>query len=192
MTPEEFDAIPPGRCDLRYRYELIRGVLVVSPSPRLGERDPNEQLGVLLWNYHSNHPQGSALDMTASEHTVETTSDRRRCDRAIWAGLGRLPDEFSEVPTIVVEFVSAAKSDAARDYDLKRAEYLAAGVSEYWIIDRFRRVMTVHDRTPEGPRTRTVGESDSYQTERLPGFALPLARLLTLADRWPSRKRRRN
>src|SRR5437016_2692933 len=51
MTPEEFDAVPPGRWDDRYRYELIRGVLVVAPIAGNAEVDPNEELGYLLRLY---------------------------------------------------------------------------------------------------------------------------------------------
>jgi hypothetical protein len=41
MTPDEFDAITDY--DDRYRYELIRGVLVVNPIPSEAEGDPNRQ-----------------------------------------------------------------------------------------------------------------------------------------------------
>ena len=61
----------------------------------------------------------------------------------IWAGLGRAPNPRKDVPTIVVEFVSEGKRNRVRDYREKRAEYLAAGVREYWIIDRFRRTQTI-------------------------------------------------
>jgi hypothetical protein len=40
LTPEEFDAAEIDH-DL-YIYELIRGVLIVSPRPSESERDPNE------------------------------------------------------------------------------------------------------------------------------------------------------
>src|SRR5262245_56574519 len=85
MTPREFD-----RADFveGYRYELINGVLIVTPIPALNERDPNEELGRWLRNYQEGHPQGSALDFTISEHTLKTRHNRRRADRGIWTGLG--------------------------------------------------------------------------------------------------------
>jgi Uma2 family endonuclease len=191
MTPEEFDAIPPHRWDDRYRYELIRGVLVVSPFAGIAERGPNDYLGFLLWQYQETHPQGSALDATAPEQALFTTTNRRRCDRAIWTGLGRPPVEEKDVPSIAVEFVSASRRDVARDYEEKRDEYLAHGVREYWVIDRFRRIMTVYKPGPGGFVSRVVGEAESYQTELLPGFDLPLARLLAKADQWPRKRRRK-
>ena len=182
MTPEEFDAIEEA--DEDYRYELIRGVLIVSPSASVEERDPNEELGHWLRTYREGHPQGSALDRTVSEQMVPVLQDRRRADRVIWAGLGRRPDLKADIPTIVVEFVSAGKRNRRRDYEQKRQEYLAVGVVEYWIIDRFRRTLTVVRNAAEGAQEIVVGEADVYRTPVLPGFELPLGRLLALADDW--------
>lgn len=56
MTPDEFDAI--DNYDDCYRYELIEGVLVVSPMAGLQETHPSELLGHLLWSYQTNHPNG--------------------------------------------------------------------------------------------------------------------------------------
>jgi hypothetical protein len=62
MTPEEFDAIEDY--DENYRYELIHGVLVVSPLPLPLETGPNELLGHYLLGYQESHSQGSSLDLT--------------------------------------------------------------------------------------------------------------------------------
>lgn len=181
MTPEEFDAVEDW--DDSYTYELIGGVLVVSPIPSEAEASPNEQLGFLLRLYAETHPQGSSLDETLPERYIRT-HNRRRADRVICAGLGRRPDPKADIPTIAVEFVSPGKRNWLRDYIEKRDEYLAAGVMEYWVIDRFRRTMTVHSRTPTGPAEVVVPETGTYHTDLLPGFELPLARLLAAADRW--------
>ncbi|MGA2702710.1 MAG: Uma2 family endonuclease [Isosphaeraceae bacterium] len=190
MTVEEFDALPPSRFVKGYRYEVIRGVLIVSPSPGPGERGPNDELGYLLRQYHETHPQGSVIDDTLPEQTVSATH-RRRADRVIWVGLGRVPDELSDIPAIVIEFVSSRRRDAVRDYEEKRDEYLAAGVKEYWIIDRFRRVMTVYRKGLAGPTYDIVTETQSYETGLLPGFVLPLSRLLAKADDWTRARRQR-
>jgi Uma2 family endonuclease len=179
MTPEEFDAVE--ECDEDYVYELIRGVLIVSPPPSEEERDPNEELGFLLRLYREQHPQGTALDATLSEQYVRTLDSRRRADRVIWAGLGRQPNPRRDVPTIVVEFVSPGKRNRLRDYVEKRGEYLAIGVAEYWVIDRFRRTLTVYRA---GEPDVVVPHDGTYRTPRLPGFELPLARVLAAADRW--------
>jgi Uma2 family endonuclease len=183
MTPDEFHAV--DEVDEDFRYELIHGVLVVTPPPLEEERGPNEELGGLLYLYRMQHPQGSALDDTLSEQYVSTQDSIRRADRVIWAGLGRAPNPRKDFPTIVVEFVSEGKRNRLRDYHEKRAEYLAAGVREYWIIDRFARTLTA---CRSGSPDVEIPHDGTYQTPLLPGFELPLARLLAVADRWRASK----
>jgi len=180
LNPWEFDAadFEPG-----WRYELINGVLTVNPPPSIKERDPNEALGHWLRTYQETHPQGSSLDVTVSEQTVRIGPQRRRVDRAIWAGLGRLPRE-DETPTIAIEFVSRGRRNRQRDYRIKRDEYRSAGVREYWVIDRFERRMTVFRFGRHKTTTRVVNQEQSYRPRLLPGFRLSLAALLELSDRW--------
>jgi Uma2 family endonuclease len=158
------------------------------------EADPNDELGHLLRNYLESRAKENPFDRTMPERLIPGTPNRRRCDRAVWVGLGRLPYTAQDVPAIVIEFVSSRKRDALRDYEEKRDEYLAAGVKEYWIIDRFRRVMTVYRKGLVGPTYDLVTEAQSYQTPLLPGFVLPLAPLLAKADQWSraGRGRRRS
>jgi Uma2 family endonuclease len=179
MTADEYDAIDSW--DERYRYELVHGVLIVSPPPSIGERSPNDYLGHLLWSYRESHADGAALDDTAPEQEIRIGENRRRADRAIWVGLDRPVDPVADVPAIAVEFVSDSSRDRHRDFVEKRREYAAAGVKEYWVIDRFRREMTVLRGADENVR---VAENEIYQTPLLPGFELPLAVLLAKADQY--------
>src|SRR6185436_15379604 len=133
MSLDEFEEadFEPG-----YRYELIHGVLVVTPPPLEGERDANEELGHWLRGYQESHPQGRALDLTLHEQNVRTAGQNRRSDRVIWAGLGRMPITRGpvarrDIPAIVVEFPSRRPADQRRDYDEKQAEYRDLGVREY-------------------------------------------------------------
>jgi Uma2 family endonuclease len=180
MTPEEFDAIE--RYDECYRYELINGVLIVSSMAGAAERDPNEELGHMLRSYHEQHP--GVIDKTVFEEYIRTGDNRRRADRVIWTGLGRVPRPKTDVPSIVVEFVSKDKRDRHRDYIVKRQEYLDLGIREYWVIDRFQRNMTVFKRDGGKGTETTVPADGVYQTPLLPGFELPLNELLQLADLW--------
>lgn len=178
MTPDEFDTAPDW--DRDYRYELVNGVLIVSPPADIGERGLSGYLGVVLAIYKMNHPEGFHLDATVFEETVAAAVGRRRMDRDIWTGLGRKPRAMEDVPSIAVEFVSDSSRDRKRAYVHKRQEYEAIGVREYWVIDRFRRQMTVF----RGPDTQIVPETDYYHTDLLPGFDLDLAKLFAEADSW--------
>lgn len=181
MSPEEFDAIT--EYDRDYRYELIRGVLIVNAIPARAERGPNEHLGQMLLNFKERHPKGSSLDDTLTEEYVRTATGRRRADRVIWAGLGRQPTATDHA-TIAVEFVSEGRRNWTRDYVVKRDEYYEVGIEEYWIINRFDRTLTVFRRTAKGWKQILVHEGEIYRTPLLPGFELDVARLFATADRW--------
>jgi Uma2 family endonuclease len=181
MSREEFNALKPEECDQNFRYELVNGVVIVSPPPSDGEADPNDELGHLLRSYQET-PQGKCLDKTLFEREVATSVGIRRVDRALWIGFGRTISSKVDLPTILVEFVSPGKRAWIRDYQQKRGEYLERGCQEYWVIDRFRRTMTVYFPPSDGGAERVISENETYTTPLLPGFELPLKRLLALAD----------
>ena len=188
MCPDEFDAIT--EYDDSVNYELINGVLVVTPMSSRFERSPNDLLGFWLHIYQDRHPEGACLVDTIFEEYVRTRSNRRRDDRVIWVArtgiprTGIQPDPGIDIPTIVVEFVSPGKAAWRRDYMEKRDEYLEAGVVEYWVIDRFSRQLSVYALQAGQPTERVVHETETYRTDLLPGFELPLAALLAAADKW--------
>jgi Uma2 family endonuclease len=182
MTPDEFEAVTDW--DEQFRYELVNGVVIVSPAVTTGEADPNEELGFLLRTYQESHLQGKSLDFTVYERDVRVGQNIRRCDRALWIGLGRDPDIKLDIPAIVVEFVSKGRRNLLRDYVDKRREYLAAGVQEYWVLNRFTRLMHVFTPPVDQKQERVVQEFEAYTTSLLPGFELPLGRLMAKAIRW--------
>lgn len=182
MTPEEFDAV--ADYDEAYTYELVNGVVVVNPIPLAEETGPNELLGVHLYLYRTQHPQGQSLDHTLPQQYVRTPTGRRLADRLIWACLGRMPNRHRDLPAIAVELVSAGRRNQQRDYVDKRREYREAGIGEYWIIDRFRRTLTIiRNRPDQTEEVLVMSEQQTYQSPLLPGFEVPLAQILAAADR---------
>jgi Uma2 family endonuclease len=124
------------------------------------------------------------LDKTLFEREVRTRVGIRRVDRALWIGFGRSIRSKRDRATILVEFVSWGKRAARRDYQEKRDEYLEMGAKEYWVIDRFRRTMTVYFQPPANPAERILAENEVYTTPLLPGFELPLKRIIELASQY--------
>lgn len=184
MSPDEFDSATDY--EEGFLYELVHGVLVVNPLPLPEETDPNEVLGFWLRDYWQRNPK--VMDATMPQQYIRTATGRRIADRVIWLGLGRLPDTRKDVPTIAIEFVSRSRRDRQRDYIDKRQEYLAAGVAEYWIFDRFQRTLTVVSMGENGPVDQVVTESGAFSPSKLPGFTIPLAKLFAVADRWADRQ----
>jgi Uma2 family endonuclease len=181
MTPEEFDAVE--EYDECYTYELIHGVLVVNSFPGPEEAAPNELLGYLLWDYRERDSRGHVVDETLPLQYVRTSIGRRIANRLIWVGLGRTPNSKRDHATIAVEFVSAGRRNRQRDYEEKRHEYGASGIREYWIFDRFRRTLTVVTYTGPQETERVIQEAQTYESLLLPGFVIPLGRILAAADR---------
>jgi len=179
MSVEEFRAIEDH--ELGFRYELIHGVVVVTPPPGPAHANSGDELGYLLRLYAENHPHGGCIDANLPEVEVVTATSVRRPDRCLWVGLGRTPEIDRDTPAIVVEFVSPGKAAYMRDYEDKRDEYLALGCKEYWIIDRFRRTMTVFQKNLS---SLTLTEAETFTTELLPGFELPIKKLLAAADKF--------
>lgn len=179
MSKEEFRSIKDF--DDHYRFELIRGVVIVTPPASNSEVKANEKLGNMLDRYAEDHPNGKCIDDTLFEREIETIPNLRRTDRSIWIGLGRVPDPETDVPAIIVEFVSSGRAAHYRDYEEKRDEYLQIGVKEYWVVDRFDRTMTVFRPAAE---PQVVKEDEVYSTPLMPGFELPLKTILAAADRY--------
>ena len=74
-------------------------------------------------------------------------------------------------PSIVdrVRLDSAVETHCATTRQ-KRDEYLAAGVKEYWVIDRFRRIMTVYRKGLAGPTSDVVTEAETLPDRTAPRF----------------------
>jgi Uma2 family endonuclease len=118
-------------------------------------------------------------------------NSRRRADRVIWLGLGRVPNPQNDVPAIAGEFVSNRQRDRVRDYEEKRRDYRAIGILEYWVIDRFDHTMTVFKNGPAKETELVIKANETYRTPLLPGFELPLSQLLKVAADWESSKLQR-
>ena len=77
------------------------------------------------------------------------------------------------VPTLVVEILSPR--DTIEDINEKIDAYLAARVSIIWIIDPYRRTITVHQPDCE-PRFFNIRDELSAEPH-LSGFRIPVAQL---------------
>ncbi len=86
MTPEEYDAVQSFDDD--YCYELIHGVLVVTPFASEAERSPNELLGHWLWEYGRVERTGMSSDrdepLPLWKSTSSLFSDTSTCVRDLW------------------------------------------------------------------------------------------------------------
>ena len=102
------------------------------------------------------------------------------------ASAGRFRQDYWDYADLVVEVLSEGKKDRERDLVEKRAEYAAAGIPEYWIVDPVARTILVLSLDGTAYREAgTYGEADVARSVALPGFAVDVGRLFVEAQPTP-------
>jgi Uma2 family endonuclease len=159
-----------------HRYELAQGVLEVTQVP-------DEPHGNLVWFLVQ------ALVRYADDHRGRIQRVGEASSFRLWLpGMvsGRNPDlavvlenaprdhRNRRVPALAFEVVSEGAEARHRDYVTKRAEYLAYGLFEYWIVDPLERTITVLTRQGDVWADRVFQADQSAEGLVLPGFRVTL------------------
>lgn len=136
-TIDDLYAIP----DDGYRYEIADGSLLVSPPPPISHGNVNDRLGDVLKRHA---PAGFrvltvGLGIDISRRTTYYIPDILIVPEEV---MQRGGPYFSPADVLlVVEVLSP--SNAGKDLVLKRHDYAAAGIAQYWIADPRERTLTV-------------------------------------------------
>jgi Uma2 family endonuclease len=160
-----------------YRYELARGVLEVSEVPN----DPHGGVVANLYDgvsrYRRDHPGVVLRYGGGSEFRfwLPGMISGRNPDLAVVLHGAPLDWRGRRVPVLAAEVVS--RSSIQRDYVTKRAEYLAYGLLEYWIVDPLKRQVTVLTRRGDTWHETVVRDDQVIPSLVLPGFATTVAKL---------------
>jgi Uma2 family endonuclease len=144
-TYEDYRQLPEGA-----PYELIRGHLVMSPSPTVQHQRLVRRVSRALDDHVQRSDAGgevlfAPMDVHLSDATVVQPDvlyvSAARADR-----IGE--QEITGAPDLVVEVVSPSTSH--RDVFDKKRLYEANEVREYWIVDPDSETVEVHTLTDEG------------------------------------------
>jgi len=139
FTVDDLEAMP----DDGHRYELIDGVLIVTPAPGWYHQEAGGALYVQLRNACS-----AEFRVLAAPFAVRTSvCNELQPDILVARYVDLTPKNLPVAPVLAVEVLSV--STALNDLNNKKAAYERMGVASYWVLD------------PEPPGALTVFELDS-------------------------------
>jgi len=181
MSLEEFARVE-GQAG--YIYELEKGLIVVVDVPGLLHGLVLQAIRDAFTIYRLGHKGAIFLIAGGSESGLRMPEleSERHPDLAVYLSPppveGDRPWDYW-TPDIVVEIVSESSAD--RDYQIKREEYLRAGVRLYWIVDPGKRMVTALTRRGDTWAEQRLDASAALATALLPGLAVKIADLFAAA-----------
>ncbi len=181
MSADEFLQIPDDGCF----YELIDGVIVMSPSPTPKHQSAMVEIARQIANFLVDTPLGSVFaevdvhlgegptggDLVYRPEVIFVRKDRLR----------QMEDKIFGAPDLVVEVIS--KGSRRFDTETKKCDYERFGVKEYWLIDPARSAMTFY-RIQEGRFVEAPVSGDFFASQAVPGFQLDLKRVRDTFKPW--------
>ncbi len=123
--------------------EYVDGTVEVLPRPTLAHQFIVLHLYRLLNEYVQAHALGWVL---AAPLPVRLQPRVYREPDVVFLSAShpqRRAGDYPDGADLVMEVVSGSREDRRRDLVVKRVEYAAAGITEYWIVDPDERAITV-------------------------------------------------
>jgi Uma2 family endonuclease len=131
------------------RYEVIDGVLLVTPSPGFPHQTVGGQLHGLLWTYL--REIGRERTLFYSPADISWNPDTLAQPDLFVVHPRELSGEWKAIQTLLLAIEIVSPSSRRTDYMRKRELYQRYGVREYWIVDPKRGHVEVWhpgDKTP--------------------------------------------
>jgi Uma2 family endonuclease len=156
-------------------YELIDGVVIMSPSPTPEHQQAMMEIARQLANHCATSKVGRVFPEQDVHLGKSTSGDDIvyrpelvfiRTDR-----LGEMRKKIVGAPDVVVEVIS--RGSRRLDTETKFRDYERFGVLEYWLIDPQRDSMMFY-RLQEGVFVEVKPEQDEYSSDTVAGFRLNL------------------
>ena len=178
---EELDEAEQGE---GYKYEIIHGMLYVSPLPRFSANDVEDWLLELLKEYSRacphviNYVTNKARVFVPGSAEISAPEPDIGCYKDMPPRSRRRTVEWHAVsPLLVVEVIS--EDDPGKDLVRNPPLYLAVpSIKEYWVVetrpDPYEPSLIVHQRHRGAWRVINVPFGGTYTTRLLPGFTLHL------------------
>ncbi len=171
FTVDDLEAMP----DDGHRYELIDGVLIVTPAPDWYHQEGGGELFVQLRNACP-----AEFRVLAAPFAVQTSiHNELQPDILVARYVDLTRKNLPVAPVLAVEVLSA--STALNDLNNKKAAYERMGVASYWVLDpQPPGALTVFELDPQGryQELARVGGDEKFTAERPFPITIIPARLL--------------
>jgi Uma2 family endonuclease len=166
-------------------YELIDGVVVMSPSPSPKHQAITTEISFQISLHLRRHPAGrvfAELDVHLGQGP--TGGDLVYKPEVIFLRRERLTGLENKIfgaPDLVVEVVS--RGSRRFDSETKKRDYERFGVQEYWLFDPAREAMTFW-RLKDGRFVDIPPTGDTFASQAVPEFVLDLKPVRELFKSW--------
>jgi Uma2 family endonuclease len=159
------------------RYELIDGVLLVSPSPANRHQRAVRMLLILLQSYSELHDLGEAL---ASPSDIELSpKDFVQPDVFVTR---RIVSTWSDARDLRLAVEVISPSSAHTDRFVKRPRYQRERIPEFWIVDLDERVF--ERWRPDDKEPEVITDAMIWQPlPHIPPLSIPLGEFFDKANR---------
>jgi Uma2 family endonuclease len=166
-TEEAFEAW----CDEDIRAEYLNGKVIMHCPAGTVHEDDVSWLDTLMRLFIDRYELGRFFSSNTQSRLM---MGKRRLADLTFVAKDRLdivyPTYIDGAPDLVVEFVS--EDSTVRDWREKYWEYEAAGVKEYWVIDRRLKRMDLYILSEDQKYTAAQEQDGKLFSKVLPGFWL--------------------
>lgn len=160
-------------------YEIIEGELFMTRTPHRRHQQICGRIFSQLNNWCESTGNGETI---IAPGIIFSATDNVIPD-VVWVSkerLARIEDEaghLTAAPELVVEVISPGINNEKRDREVKVKLYSIQGVTEYWIVDRFRNQVEVYRRNQAKLfLVATLFENDELTSPLLPNFVVSINR----------------
>jgi Uma2 family endonuclease len=174
-TLEDWQRLPEDS----WRYEVIDGVLHMTPPPRTRHQIIQTDLSALMWAHARQHQLGQVIAAPCAVQLPNQPVPLQPDILFVQAGRTDIIGEaqVEGAPDLVVEILSP--SNWLYDRREKFTLYQEAGVTEYWIVDPDQRTVEVFVlREGVYAALGRWGMEEEARSEALSGFVIAVADLL--------------
>lgn len=164
-----------------WKYEILDGVLYMSPPPTINHQDVATELIARMRIHTRQHKLGVVFAAPTGVH-LPTQAVPVEPDILFVRNERRhmIEERYIEgAPDLVVEVLS--RSNADYDRTTKYAQYEQAGVSEYWLVNYWDETITIYNLVDQNYHlTGLFQNGDTATSQVLTGFQIAVTDLFHL------------